>query len=180
MLIALDISSSCIGYSLFDENGKLMELNFVKFKNKHTIFQKLEQFKEETSFFLKFPIKEIAIEEPLKKMQGRYTNAETIAVLNFFNGMISSYLYHSFNVEPHYYNVNHARALAYPGINEGRKGENFDIKHEVWKKVVELEPHINWKYGVRNSKLSEENYDMTDAYTCGVAHMLTKEKQQVK
>lgn len=183
MILALDISTSCIGYALFDEDGKLIELNCVKFADKITIFEKLEEFKKVTEYLKKFPIKFIAIEEPLKKFMGKFSSATTIALLNFFNGMISSYLYLEFGMEPVYFNVNNARSLAFgkktkaSGEEKEEKGGN-SAKHEIWKKVMELEPLINWKYGPRSMKLLDENYDMADAYVIGLAMLITIDKQK--
>lgn len=180
MILALDISTSCIGYSIFGEDGKLIELNCVKFKDKITKFEKLEEFKKTTEYFKKFPIKFIAIEEPLKKFMGKYSSADTIALLNFFNGMISSYLYLEFKIEPFYFNVNNARSLAFGKMavskDEGETGGNSK-KHEVWKKVMQLEPLINWRYGPKSRKLLDENYDMADSYTIGLAMLITIDKQ---
>ena len=46
MILGLDISTSCIGYSLFSEEGKLIELNCVKFNSDLTKFEKLEEFRK--------------------------------------------------------------------------------------------------------------------------------------
>lgn len=179
MLISLDISTSCTGYCVFNDDGKLIEMDCVKFNSKHSMFEKLEQFKEKIKHVTLLPITKIAIEEPMQRMQGKFSSAGTIAVLNFFNGMVSSYMYHTFKVEPVYYNVTNARNLAFPGIfKKTGRAENFDIKHEVWSKVMELEPQINWRYGPRSNKLTEENYDMSDSYVIGIAYMITEAKQK--
>ena len=47
MILALDVSTSCIGYALFSESGEeLMELNYVKFGKDLTLFEKLAEFKK--------------------------------------------------------------------------------------------------------------------------------------
>ena len=46
MLLALDISTSCIGYSVFNEHETLIQANYIKFDTKKDLFEKLEQFKE--------------------------------------------------------------------------------------------------------------------------------------
>ena len=43
---------------------------------------------------------------------------------------------------------------------------------------MELEPQINWRYGPRSGKLTEENYDMSDAYVIAIAYMVTEAKQK--
>lgn len=170
MILALDVSTSCIGYALFSEDGeKLLELNYVKFRNKLSNFEKLDEFKKQISFLKDNDIQHIVIEEPLKKFAGKFSSASTIAVLNFFNGMISSAVYDMFGVEPIYYNVNTARKTAFPEYKAKR--QSSENKHQIWTLVREREPHIVWKYGPRSAKLVTENYDMCDAYTIGLCHI---------
>jgi hypothetical protein len=206
MILGLDISTSCIGYSLFSEEGKLIELNCVKFNSDLTKFEKFEEFKKATAYLKKFPIKFIAIEEPLKKFMGKFSSAETIALLNFFNGMISSHIYSEFGMEPIYFNVNTARKLAFPpaekekkvkGKNEPvveleeviesfeeeskkskSKDDKVSIKHIIWTKVMEMEPLINWRYGPRSRKLLDENFDMADSYVICLAMFITLQRQK--
>lgn len=52
-------------------------------------------------------------------------------------------------------------------------------KHEVWNKVMQLEPLIQWRYGPKSRKLLDENYDMADAYVIGLAMLITIERQKV-
>jgi Holliday junction resolvasome RuvABC endonuclease subunit len=187
MILALDISTTCIGYSIFNsEDGSLVELNCVKFNSKLTKFEKLEEFKKVTEYFKKFNIKYIAIEEPLKKFAGKFSSADTISLLNFFNGMISSYLYLEFGMEPFYFNVNNARSLAFgkksSSNNQGLENQDADKggnskKHEVWNKVMQLEPLIQWRYGPKSRKLLDENYDMADSYVIGLAMLITIDRQ---
>ncbi len=169
MLLAFDISTSVIGFSCFDDNGKLLEMNYVKFKKDYTLFEKLDQFTEEIKHYKQAEITKIIIEEPLKKFKGKFSNASTIATLNFFNGMISSYLYTIFRIEPVYYNVNTARSLVFPGVKLGADGAK--AKHSVWRGVMELEPQINWKYN-KTGKLADEAYDMSDSYVVGLSYFL--------
>ena len=168
MLLSLDISTSVIGFASFNEkDGSLIELDHIKFNSKNTMFEKLEKFKEKIEHYSNVEIKYIVIEEPLKKFMGKFSNADTISKLNFFNGMISSYLYLELGVEPLYINVNTARKTAFPDLKLNQK----DIKHAVWNEVKNCEPKINWKYSTRTQKLMQENYDMSDAYCVGRANL---------
>jgi hypothetical protein len=61
-----------------------------------------------------------------------------------------------------------------PALEQEEKGS---VKHEIWKKVMELEPLINWRYGPKSRKLLDENYDMADSYVIGIAMLITLDKQ---
>lgn len=175
MTLGLDISTTCIGYSLFSEDGDLLKIGHVKMRSKQTIFQKLKQFQEHMEEMAGLDIKHIAIEEPLKKFAGKFSSATTIAVLNHFNGMISAICYTTWGIEPVYYNVNNARKTAYPHVKFGRKSS--EAKSQVFEEVKKMEPHLNWIYGPKSRKLVDENYDMCDAYTVGLCHQIILEKQ---
>lgn len=200
MILGLDISTSCIGISLFSEEGKLVTLSCVKFNSDLTKFEKLAEFKRATAYLKQFPIKFIAIEEPLKKFMGKFSSAETLALLNFFNGMISAHMFETFNIEPMYFNVNTARKLAFPPVEKDKskpsvksiddsldeegskkskvKDDKVSIKHIIWTKVMEMEPLLNWRYGPRSRKLLDENFDMADAYVICLAMFITLERQK--
>jgi Holliday junction resolvasome RuvABC endonuclease subunit len=193
MILSLDISSSCVGYCVFNNDGKLLKMSCAKFNSKQSKFERLQIFIEELKRekITEMPIEMIAIEEPLKKFKGKFSSAETISILNFFNGLVSAYLYITFGIEPVYYNVNSARSTVFPKktkkeaaetldseevSEEGTKGE-VSIKHEIWKKVMKLEPQINWRYSTRTRKLMDENYDMSDSYVIGACHLIMIDKQ---
>lgn len=178
MTISFDISTSCIGYAVFNEVGTLMEMNYIKFDSKKSIFEKLEEFKKRINHVLSLDVKYIAIEEPLEKFKGKFSSSHVIAVLNFFNGMISSYLYDKFKIEPVYYNVNHARSIALPGFKVKR--DESSTKYQVWEQVYRLEPQVNWEYGPKSHKLLDENFDSCDAYIVGRCHLETIELQKKK
>jgi hypothetical protein len=176
MILSLDISTSCIGYALFSEDGKkLLQLNYVKFRSKLSLFEKKLEFKKQINFLEKSKIKHIVIEEPLKKFKGKYSNADTIALLNFFNGMISGAVHEMFEVEPIYYNVNTARKTAFPNFKPLK--DSPSNKHAIWTLVREREPHILWKYGPKSAKLLPENFDMCDSYIVGLAFINIMNKQ---
>lgn len=176
MTLGLDISTTTIGISLFNGDGELMELTYVKFNSKQTIFEKFESFVNQIKHLENQKLTHIAIEEPLKKFKGKFSNANTIAVLNFFNGMISGYLYDKFKIEPIHYNVNTVRATIFPDIKNIKEGPS--LKYQVWEKVMKLEPQINWIYSKKTGKLIDENFDMADAYAVGLCGIVTRIQQQ--
>mgnify|MGYP003404916410 FL=1 len=54
MTLGLDISTSCIGLALFDENDELKELSYVQFSDKQkNMFEKLEFFKKNILTYIK-------------------------------------------------------------------------------------------------------------------------------
>jgi len=60
MILSLDISTSCIGYALFSEDGALMELKYIKFNSKLSIFEKFSEFIKNIEHILISDVKYIA------------------------------------------------------------------------------------------------------------------------
>jgi len=179
MILGLDISTTVVGISIFDENYKLHEISYLKFGKERTLFQKLNDFIEHFQKYSELEFTSIAIEEPLKKFAGKFSNADTIQRLTQMNSMISGYLYIKLNMEPKYYNVQSARKKAFPNLEIPKSHPNK--KYLIWEAVMKAEPTLNWIYG-RTGKLVDENFDMCDAYVVGMAHIVSniEEKSRIK
>lgn len=172
MLLGLDISTSCIGIAIFDEKYKLHELSYVKFTKGKTMFEKIDEFILYFKKYDEIQFTEISIEEPLKRFAGKFSNAETIQKLTQMNAMISAYLYLKLNVTPVYYNVLHARKVAFPNLIIPKSHPSK--KTLIWECVMRMEPTINWVYSKKTGKLADETYDMCDAYTISLAHITSQ------
>lgn len=175
MILGLDISTTVVGISIFDEEYKLHELSYVQFGKKLSLFEKLDEFINHFEKYSNLKFTAISIEEPLMKFAGKFSNAQTIQKLTQMNAMISGYLYRNFNIEPFYYNVQSARKLAFPNLSIPQSHPNK--KYLIWEAVMKLEPHLNWKY-TKTGKLDDTNFDMTDAFVVGMAHIVSTIKQK--
>ena len=177
MTLGLDVSTSCIGISIFDENAKLMALSYIKLKGDN-LFAKMDEFVKfmEENEYDSFKIENLAIEEPLKAFKGRFSNADTIQKLTAMNFMVSFWCYKNYGLVPTHWNVQTVRKLAYPTLVLPQKEENK--KHKIWEKVMEREPQINWIYSKRTHKLIDENYDMADAYSVGLCDIMARSKSK--
>ena len=175
MLLALDISTSVIGVSVFDDENTLYELSYVKLSKKDkSLFKKLDEFIEYMKKYEQFTFTEIAIEEPLLRFAGKFSNANTIQKLTQMNSLISGYLYKKYNIEPVYYNVQTARKTAFPALTIPKGSPNS--KYLIWKAFVEKYPTINWEYSKRTFKLVNETFDAVDSAVVGLAHIATVNK----
>lgn len=175
MLLALDISTSVVGLALFGmehDNYKLHELSYKKFNPKKNLFERFQEFVEFYKDYEQVEITEISIEEPLKKFKGKFSNADTIQKLTQMNAMISTFLYLKTGIIPSYYNVNVARSTVFPELKIPKSHPNK--KYLIWEAVDKAEPKVIWKYSKITHKLSDENFDMADAWVVGMAHICSK------
>lgn len=198
-LLSLDVSTSTIGIALFEDMGNKGELKLLhhvspKVKPKpetktEELFRKIEIFENEfLSHYSDFGITRVVIEEPLLQSNNVYT----IATLLRFNGMISKSIYDTLGIVPEFISSYDARKYAFPELMDVRKAKkdgtpladkqiaknapvlfggypfNVDKKMVIFENVCDLEPQIKWMLDKKN-KLKKENFDMSDAYACGLA-----------
>ncbi|MFW6219440.1 MAG: hypothetical protein ACOC33_01100 [bacterium] len=188
---SLDISTTNLGASLWDMNGKLIELKHLSLKIDkdvnvdHRDLHKANLFKEYCQSYKKHiknelngELSHIFVEAPL---QNTPKNINTTALLLGFNGMARYVLYQVFDFMPETISVYNAR-LAFCRELVSKKKVNGEIKETlsfppeyrkkkkeyIWEKVAKMEPQIDWYY-TRNDTLKDINFDMSDSYCVGYA-----------
>ena len=200
-LLALDVSTSCIGIALFEDMGDHGELKLLhhvspKVKPKplskmEELFRKVEIFEQE--FLVKYSdvgITRVVIEEPLLQSNNVYT----IATLLRFNGMISKSVYDAIGVVPEFISSYDARKYAFPELMAVRrfKKDGTPLADKVIAKNTPVlfgayEFDIDKKYVLwekvaelepqviwfydKKNKLKKETFDTSDAYVCGIGYM---------
>tara|TARA_R110000803_G_scaffold5634_6_gene18577 strand:- start:47 stop:679 length:633 start_codon:yes stop_codon:yes gene_type:complete len=207
-ILGLDVSTKTIGISIFEDNGesgKLQLLTHITPKVKPMPENQIELLIKKSDIFQyeflekysDIDISRVIIEEPLL----RSNNVNTVATLLRFNGLICKSIYDVLNIVPEFISSYDARKFGFPELMGIRKinkkgipysekeilkknpvlfgGHPFDVdkKNVIWAKVNEREPQIVWLYN-KHQKLTKENYDMSDAYTC-VLGQLRKENKWV-
>jgi hypothetical protein len=192
---SLDISTTNVGCSLWNSQGKLIELKHLGLKSdKETQvddrdIHKAEVFKEYCIAYrqrieneLNGEMTYIFVEAPL---QNTPKNINTTALLLGFNGMARYVLYEVFGLMPIKISVYESRKSFCPELVKTtyRKGEKIetlsfpekyikDKKLYIWEKVAILEPQIEWFY-TRNNTLKDMCFDMSDSYCVGFAGLKT-------
>ena len=193
---SLDISTTNVGMALWDEDGKLIELNHMQLKVDRIIppedrdISKADLFKDYVTNFKNRVKKEydaeienIFVEAPLPNTK---VNIFTTALLLGFNGMARYVLFEVFGIPPLKITIHQSRKLFCPEFIKHKKEKG--IMKEVlsfprgWKskekkeylrvKVGHLEPDVSWNY-TRNNTIKETSYDMSDAYVVGIAGLIT-------
>lgn len=193
-ILGLDVSTSTIGISLFEDrgrHGKLILLHHVtpiikpKPKNKmQELFDKAKVF--EVEFLEKYAdigISKVIIEEPLL----RSNNVNTVATLLRFNGMISRAVYDILGVIPEYISSYDSRKYGFPQLmavrTHNKKGEPYTEKELAKNKPVLFGAYpsdadkkmIVWELVAdmepqitwlydKKGKLKKESFDISDAF----------------
>lgn len=188
---SLDISTTNIGMSLWNNKGKLIELKHLALKTdknvpiedrdiyKAEIFGKyVQDFKERVLNELNGEIIHIVVEQPL----GGSNNANTVSLLFGFNGICRYILFIIFGIYPQKISVYESRKLFCNELVKistvkGERKETLSFPPEyrkekklyIWKKVCKLEPQIEWFYKKNSDNPKPMCFDMSDSYAVGFA-----------
>ena len=205
VILGLDISTACIGASIVVDNGegtpKILKITHIspkisnKIKGIEALFLRKNIFETQFISTLKdYGITDVVIEEPLLSSN----NANTVATLLRFNGMISEAIYRNLNIVPNFISSYDARMFSYPELvalrKYNKKGQTYPLKHvkkaikdneivlfgafpfDIDKKTVmmnmvnETYPEIEWIYNSKG-ELKKENYDACDSLICALAYV---------
>jgi len=129
MILGLDISTSITGYTVLDEDSKIVLCDHIDLRKKKNFFEKsicveevLENIKKEYS------IDQVYIESPFTFFRSGGSSATTMAILQRFNGVISWMCYNIFNTEPNYLGATAARKLCGITVPRGQKAKQVVVK----------------------------------------------------
>lgn len=205
VILGLDVSTTCIGASIVLDNGtttpEILYITHVspkissKIKGPEALCMKKKIFQEEFLANLTGSgITHVVIEEPLLTSN----NANTVATLLRFNGMIFDAVYSTLGIAAEFISSYDARAYSFPTLMAVRKcnkkGEVYSRQHiqdalkknhlvlfgaypfDVDKKKVMMDmvnsqyKDIEWIKD-KNGNIKKENYDACDSLVCALAYI---------
>lgn len=215
LILGLDISTACIGIAIiYDDGETLPQIELIShvspkiskdIKGIEALILRKEIFEEnflkkmdEVLSGIECPLKKITdvvIESPMVYASGG-SNAETVAQLLQFNGILSDAVYRVLHIVPSYISSYDARMHSFPSLlsirKYNKKGIVYPLSHikkdirdnhlilfgsypfDCDKKLImmncvsELYPDIPWIYN-KKGELKKENYDSCDALVCALA-----------
>lgn len=215
LILGLDISTACIGIAIiYDDGESLPQIELIShvspkiskdIKGIEALILRKEIFEEnflkkmdEVLSGIECPLKKITdvvIESPMVYASGG-SNAETVAQLLQFNGILSDAVYRVLHIVPSYISSYDARMHSFPSLlsirKYNKKGVVYPLSHikkdirdnhlilfgsypfDCDKKLImmncvsELYPDIPWIYN-KKGELKKENYDSCDALVCALA-----------
>ncbi len=176
MILGLDISTSCTGWCILNEQGDLDSMGFIDLKNKKDLFSKASVVKEALKKIKDtHEIKKISIEENLQSFRSGFSSAQTLSTLARFNGIVSYLCFDEFEIQPEFLNVNASRKkLGIKVIREKICG--ITTKEQILNWVTLNLDSYEWpkktlKSGPRKNQtiIDPRSYDMADAYVIALA-----------
>jgi len=181
MILGLDISTSCTGWCLLNDEGDLSAMGYIDLKLEKGVFKKAEAVKKELeSLNVLNDINDVCIEENLQSFRSGFSSAQTLSTLARFNGIVSYLCFEEFGFEPRFLNVNRARKqLGIKLIRKKNGGKPTKEQVLEWVSTHLCSTGYKWpvkvlKSGPRKNQtvLVGGCYDMADAYVIAAAGLM--------
>ena len=177
MILALDISTSCTGYCVFDEDV-LVDIGSINLSKHKGLFEKASLVKSEIlRLSSKYQITHVAVEENLQAFRPGLSSAKTLMTLAQFNGVVRWICHENLAVPVESINVNTARKNV--GLKINKKDKSKTTKEKVLDWVSEDDTSIKWPTKILKSgpnkgkkRICNEAYDMADAYVIGKSFLI--------
>jgi len=173
MIIGIDASTSCIGFCIMEDSGKLIDVDYIQFKKKISEYEKLtifgqmmrEQKKKHSG------IDSVYVEKALQ----RSNNQNVVNILQRWNGMVCSELFHTFGTEPKL--ITQVEVLKAVGIKIPKGVKGKERKKYILQRVQECDTISidKWKLK-RTGNPKDYCFDMADAYIVAAAGLLEDER----
>lgn len=185
MLLSLDISTSCTGYCVFDQN-ELLHYDYIDLSKHKGMFEKAAEVQTQIKKISNiYNITDVCVEENLQAFRPGLSSAKTLMTLAQFNGVVRWICYEIFAVEVTAINVNSARKAVGLKINRkiksSTKEQVYDFVKAKNNNSVNDKIKIQWPSKILKSgpnkgqlRIRNEAYDIADAYIIGKAHNLMK------
>jgi Holliday junction resolvasome RuvABC endonuclease subunit len=161
MILGLDISSSCVGYSLWN-SGSLARYGFVDLSNIDNLFQKIDTFLQIFEFDID-QIEAVYVEDIQQSFARGFSSVNTTILLAKMNAALSYAVHKKTNKEINYLNVNHLRKVI--GLTVKRNGTK--AKEQTFDFVYgKFNLFLKW---TKNETIDKRSLDITDAIAVGYA-----------
>ena len=166
IILALDVSTRIIGYTVMNDGYDVLECNYIDLSKIDNMIDKAEYvYTQLGEIKKKYDITDVAVEECVSKFSGGRSSIKTISKLFFINMLTQYQCFRIFNVYPTMLNVRRARNLADIKIHRGD-----DSKEVVFGIIRSRYIDIAWPKMKRDTtRFAKECHDMADSVVVGYA-----------
>jgi hypothetical protein len=172
MILGLDISTSITGYTVLDNDGKIVVCDHIDLRKEKNFFQKAEQIEGvlnrlRSQYFIEL----VYIEQSLQSFRSGFSSAQTLSLLSKINGIVSWMCYNTFGGEPKYLAATSARKLCGITIPRGQKAKAVALQF-----VVDNVPDFDVQY-TRHGNPKAGYADRSDSYIIAHAGWLNERQE---
>jgi Holliday junction resolvasome RuvABC endonuclease subunit len=163
IILGLDISTKCCGYSIIDASTSpptLIHCSFIKPPQKGSIFDRITKTQVEIEKLLHQYSPDCVGIEQIASYFGKFSTAQTIIALARINIAVGLTCYEYLGHEPAMFNVMQ--------IRHGLKLTPALPKKEEIPQLLEKLLGIKFPYVYKNGEIAEESYDTSDSLAVAI------------
>lgn len=175
LVLGIDASTTATGVVVIDESlssqHQMAFYGATTFKGCETFWEKCDAMRR---FLLEIKglltddekkIEKFFIEEPMKRFSEGFSSAETISVLQRFNGIVCYITRDIFGVDPTYVNVSSVRKASGIKVTTKVKAGGRNAKQQTFDHMAQHDlSSIEWPKKKRSDNIVDWAKDVTDAY----------------
>ena len=171
-ILSLDISSSCIGWALFEENdgtAQLVTFGHIKppKKEKGSLSFRLQKTEDELRKIIgTYKPNQVAIEDYAKRFSMGRSTANTIIMLSVFNEVLTLLCFKEVGADPYRYPVITIRSCL--GKHFGQK---IVSKDDIFPVITSNAKTFLTRQN-KKGNLAKECFDESDAIAVGMTHII--------
>ena len=167
MILGLDISTSIIGITIVDDEGKIVKTDALDLRNKNhypdvyakyqKVFEIIRSLRHETWYEGCSKFSHVFIEQSLQMFRSGFSSAKTLSTLSSFNGVVTYLCFRELGIKPEHISASSARKSCGITIKKGTKA-----KEQVVKFLLDNEPKFVVEY-TKSGNLKPKYYDIADS-----------------
>jgi len=158
-ILGLDVSTSITGASIIGSDGELLFCEAWRTDKKgYTFYQKLDIIKHKLySVIINHRVDKVYVEEPLIMFAAGKSSAQTISLIQRYNGAVCWMCREIYDIEPIYVRASTARKLYNIKVPRGQNTKEIILEH-----VLAKEPKFSIKQ-TRFGNPEKGSYDRADS-----------------
>jgi len=168
MILGLDVSTSIVGVCVL-KNDKIVHTAYIDLRKIKNFFEKGQEVENTLKDIKKnFKIEYIYIEQALMFFRRGGSTANTMSILQRFNGIVSWICYNVYGMEPNYVTPIGARSKCGIKVKRGEKAKEIVMKHFI----------DNEDFGIiytKKGNIQKYCYDIADAIIVARAGYILQE-----
>jgi hypothetical protein len=167
MILGLDISTSIIGITVLDKDGKIINTDALDLRNKNhypdiyskyqKVFETIRHLRHESWYEGASKFSHVFIEQSLQMFRSGFSSAKTLSTLSSFNGVVTYLCFRELGIKPEHLAASSARKSCGIAIKKGTKA-----KEQVVKFLLDNEPKFTVEY-TKSGNLKPKYYDIADS-----------------